>query len=78
MVMNLIQQCWLCLSEVHSDELTQVHSTQSSLVVVTHPSTNRGWYALTSVNVPLSKLVTTASLHQVIPLGFIRQVTPLS
>jgi len=34
--------------KVHTDERTQVHSAQSSLVV-THPSTNRGRRYLTSV-----------------------------
>jgi len=40
--------------QVHTDEQTQVHSARS-LLVVTHPSTNRCRRALTSVNVPLSK-----------------------
>jgi len=39
--------------EVYTDEQTQVHSVQSSLVV-THPSTKQGRCALASVNVPQS------------------------
>jgi len=39
--------------KVQNDVRTRVHSAQSSLVV-THPSTNRGRRALTSVNVPPS------------------------
>jgi len=39
--------------QVHTDERTQVHSAQSSLVV-THPSINRSRRALTSMNGPLS------------------------
>jgi len=37
---------------VHTDERTEVHSDQSSLV---DPSTNQGRHTLTSVNVPLSQ-----------------------
>ena len=39
--------------QVHTDERTNGHSAQSSLVV-THPSTNRGRRALTTVNESLS------------------------
>jgi hypothetical protein len=39
--------------KVHTDGRTQVHSCGPSLAV-THPSTNRGRRALTSVNEPLS------------------------
>jgi len=38
---------------VYTDERTQVHNAQSSLVV-THQSTNRGRRAVTSASVPLS------------------------
>jgi len=38
--------------QVHTNERTQVHNAQSSLVV-TYPSTNQGRRALTSVNMPL-------------------------
>ena len=39
--------------QVHTDERANGHSTQSSLVI-THPSTNRGRRALTTVNESLS------------------------
>jgi len=42
--------------KVHTDERTQVHSARSSLAVA-HPSTNRGRCCLTSVNVPLCKVL---------------------
>jgi hypothetical protein len=41
---------------VHTDERTQVHSARPSLAV-THPSTNRGRRALTSVNETVSEAV---------------------
>jgi len=54
--------------KVHTNERTQVHSAQSSLVV-THPSTNRGRRYLTSVtespNKHWSPLRTFNKLHQV-------------
>jgi len=43
-----------CPFKVHTDERTQVHSTQSSLAV-THRSTNRARPYLTSVTVSPSK-----------------------
>jgi len=44
--------CW-SQTQVHTDERTQVHSTQFSLVV-TLPISKCGRHAITSLNVPLS------------------------
>jgi len=44
----------------HLYERTQIHSAQPCLVV-THPSTNRCWRAITSVNVQLSYIVLLAT-----------------
>jgi len=59
--------------KVHTDERTQVHSARSSLVV-THPSTNRGWSCLTSVNVSFRFFALIATVSHRISIYYIQRL----
>jgi len=53
--------------KVHTDERTHVHTAHSTLVI-THPSTNRGSRALTSVNVLRSNSLGRHPKHRYITI----------